>query len=71
MTHSDESPTVFLTNLGLKLKTLEGEDTELSEIIVEHILSASPAEDCVEHAMTAIRVLAESRIAPSAGQEDG
>ncbi len=61
MNSEDETPAAFLAKLGEALTTREGEDTELARIVVEHILVASPAADCVEQAMAAIDTLAASR----------
>ncbi len=64
MNNDNETPAAFLAALGQELKTLEGEDAELASIVVEHILVASPAKDCVEQAMVAIDTLAVSRANP-------
>ena len=60
----DGTCAAFLAQLGHALKTREGVDAELAEIVVEHILTAAPAEDCVEQAMTAINELAAVRVTP-------
>ena len=64
MKNDDETSDAFLTQLGQALKTREGVDAELAGIVVEHILTRAPAEDCVGQAMTAINKLAASRANP-------
>ncbi len=71
MNNDDETPAAFLAELGQELTTREGEDTDLAEIVVEHILAAAPAEDCVEQAMAAINTLAASRATPPKEDADG
>ena len=64
MNNDNETPAVFLAKLGQELETREGEDVDLASIVVEHILVAAPANDCVEQAMAAINTLAVSRANP-------
>jgi hypothetical protein len=64
----DQTPAAFLAEIGQALTTRESEDVELAKIVVEHMLAATPAEDCVEQAMAAINTLAASRA--NAGKED-
>lgn len=71
MKSDDETSGAFLACLGEELKTSEGVDMELAGIIVKHILTPTPAEDCVERAMTAINTLAAGRITPPKGNTDG
>ena len=71
MKNDDETSAAFLVQLGQALKARKGVDAELAEIVVEHILSAAPDEDCVEQAMTAINALAASRITPPKENADG
>jgi hypothetical protein len=70
MNDDNESPTLFLDNLGHALKTRSGVDIELAGILVEHILVAEPARDCVENAMAAIKTLATSRVGAPEENED-
>ena len=62
MNNDNETPPAFLAALGQELTTLE--DAALASIVVEHILVAAPATDCVEQAMTAINTVAVSRANP-------
>lgn len=71
MKNGDESSAAFLAQLGNALMTSEGVDAELAGIVVEHILSAAPSENCVEQAMTAINTLAASRASPPEENADG
>jgi hypothetical protein len=71
MKNNNESSVPFLVTLGQTLKRREGEDAELAGIVVRHILTAVPAEDCVEKAMKAINALAVARVAPSKENADG
>lgn len=73
MENDDNTPAVFLAELGQELKDRKGEngDTELAGILAEHILTAAPAEDCVDQALTAIRSLAVSRKSPPKEDADG
>ena len=71
MTNEDESSAAFLAELGQALKTSADVDAELAGIVVEHILTPVPAEDCLQLAMTAINALAASRVAPPRGDADG
>ena len=71
MNNDDKTPAAFLAELGQALTTREGEDAELARIVAEHILTAAPAEDCVDRAMTAIRALAASRASPPKEDADG
>jgi hypothetical protein len=64
MNNDDETSAAFLVELGQELTTRKGEDAELARIVVEHILVATPAEDCVKQAMAAIDTLAASRATP-------
>ena len=64
MNNDDKTPAVFLVELGQELKNRKDEDAELASIVVEHILVASPAKDCVDQAMAAINTLAVSRANP-------
>ncbi len=56
-----ESPAAFLEELKNSLNSDEATDNELAKIVSQHILTATPAEDCVEHAITAITELAATR----------
>ena len=58
----DETPAGFLDTVSEALKAREGVDVQLAEIVTEHILTASPGEDCLEEAMEAINVLARARV---------
>lgn len=58
---NNETPAVFLAQLGQALKTCQGVDAGLAEIVAEQILTAAPTEDCLEQAMTAIMTLAAAR----------
>lgn len=65
-----DTPSEFLAKLGQKLKDSEGIDQDLAQILVENILSSSPASDCVKKASKAIADLAEDRATPEEN-EDG
>lgn len=71
MNTDDETPAGFLAHLGQALKTREDVDAELAGILAEHILTSTPAENCVEKAMTAINTLAEARVTPPEEDTDG
>ena len=73
MNNDDETPAAFLAELDQELTTREGEDedADLATIVAEHILTAAPAEDCVEQAMAAIKKLAASRANPPEEDADG
>ncbi len=73
MENDDKTPAVFLAELGQELKNRQGEDedTGLAGIMAEHILSATPTEDCVKQAMAAINTLAASRTNPPEENADG
>jgi hypothetical protein len=64
MNSHDETPEAFLAKLGQALKACEGVDSELAEIVVNHILAPSTAQDRLEQAMMAINALAVSRSTP-------
>lgn len=68
---SEETPAVFLADLGKTLKVREGMDADLASIVSHYILTATPAEDCVEQAMTEITALAATRAAPAKENADG
>lgn len=53
------------------LKVREGVDTDLADIVVQHILTPTPAEDCVDQAMTAIDSLAAARTSSPREGADG
>lgn len=61
----------FLGRLGDVLKAREGGDSDLAEILAEHILTPTPADDCVAQAMTAIVSLAGARARLSEEDPDG
>lgn len=61
MKDDEQVPAVFLAQLRQALKTHQGVDAGLAEIVAEHILTAAPAGDCVEQATTAITALAAAR----------
>jgi predicted hydrolase (HD superfamily) len=67
----DETIGEFLDHLGKMLKVREGVDADLAEIVVQHILTPTPAEDCVEQAMTAIDSLAAARTSSPKEGADG
>ena len=71
MKNNDETSAAFLAQLGQALKTRKGVDAELAGIVVEHILTPEPAEDCVEQATKAINILAESRVTTLKENADG
>lgn len=71
MNNDDDTSAAFLAQLGQALKSREAVDAELAEIVVEHILTPPPTEDCVEQAMAAIDTLAASRVAPPKENADG
>lgn len=61
---SQDTPEVFLSNLGESLQKEEGIDVHLIEILRKHILITVPAKDAVTVAKSAIVKLAESRAKP-------
>lgn len=61
MKNEDRKPAAFLAHLRQALKTRQDLDADLANIVAEHILTAEPAEDCVEQATTAITALAAAR----------
>jgi len=63
-----ESPSVFLSRLATNLKDSEEIDQDLTEILVETILSPSPGPDCVKKASNAIATLAGNRAHPGEGE---
>ena len=71
MAPEDETIGEFLDRLGKMLKAREGVDADLAEIVVQHILTPTPAEDCVEQAMTAIDSLAAARTSSPKEGADG
>jgi hypothetical protein len=71
MNDDDKTPAAFLAQLGEALKTCQGVDAGLAEIVAEHILTAAPAEDCLEQAMTAITTLAAARATHPKENADG
>ncbi|MCG7853206.1 MAG: hypothetical protein MIO92_11860 [Methanosarcinaceae archaeon] len=71
MKNDDEMSAAFLAQLGRALKTRKGVDAELAGIVVEHILTPAPAEDCVEQAMTAVNTLAAARATTPKENADG
>ena len=66
-----ESPSAFLDELGKSLNSNEAMDVELAKIVSQHILTAAPAKDCVEQAMTAITELAATRATDLKENSDG
>jgi hypothetical protein len=71
MTENDETPADFLARLGRALKAREGVDGDLAEVVSNHLLTASPPEDCVERALAAILALASERTSPPKEGADG
>jgi hypothetical protein len=71
MNNDSETPAGFLARLGQELTTRQGEDIELAQIILEHILIAAPTEECVDKAMVAIDKLAASRTNPPEEDANG
>jgi len=66
-----ESPAAFLVGLGKALKASQEMDADLASIVSQHILTATPAEDCMEQAMIAIIALAATRATPAKENADG
>lgn len=71
MKGNDKAPAVFLAELGQALKMCQGVDADLAEIVTEHILTAAPADDSLEQAMTAIMRLAAARATLPNERADG
>ncbi len=67
MKTEEEGTSTFLAHLSDELKKLAGVDSELAEIVVEHLLTPAPVEDCVQLAEEAIRALASARTTVSDG----
>jgi len=59
-----ETPATFLTSLGESLRKQEGADVDLIDILRDHILKASPAQNAVALAKAAIIELARTRANP-------
>lgn len=58
------TPAAFLAELGKALTVRQGEDADLAKIVCQHVLTAAPAENCVEQALIAMTALAERRASP-------
>jgi hypothetical protein len=58
------SPADFLVNLGKALREREDIDIGLADILVKHLLTATPAVDAVAKARDAIVKLAVARADP-------
>jgi len=71
MKNEETTPVTFLSQLAQALKTHQGVDVDLAEIVGEHLLTAVPAAECLEHAMTAIIGLAEARATRPKEHADG
>jgi len=71
MENDVKPPAVFLAELGQALKACQGVDAGLAEIVAEHILTATPAEGCLERAMTTITTLAAARASHAKENADG
>ena len=71
MKNDEKTPAAFLAQLGQALKTHQGVDAGLAEIVAEHILTAAPAGDCLELATTAITTLAAARATRPKENADG
>jgi hypothetical protein len=66
---SRTAPTEFLSQLGSDLGSPPDADGDLTRILITHILTASPATDCVTVARRAIADLAKARAAaPATGK---
>jgi hypothetical protein len=61
-----KTPAAFLATLAATLKTSEGCDGELADVLTAHILTTSPDANALASAKSAIMKLAESRAAPKA-----
>jgi hypothetical protein len=57
-------PVTFLAELGRALNAREGVDPELASLLSQHLLTATPEEDCVGQTLRAITNLAAKRVAP-------
>lgn len=55
------TPAAFLSELGNALKSREGVDPDLANLILQHILTAAPDQNCVEQASKAMAALADAR----------
>lgn len=56
-------PVTFLAELGRALNAREGVDPELASLLSQHLLTATPEEDCVGQTLRAITNLAAKRVA--------
>ena len=65
------TPEEFLNKLKNSLKSHEALDTELSEIVLDQILTEYPSEDCSDLALAAIIELAAKRAATKKELSDG
>jgi hypothetical protein len=63
-------PVTFLAELGRALNAREGVDQELASLLSQHLLTATPEEDCVGRTLRAITNLAAERVAPKEEETD-
>lgn len=56
-----QSPDEFLNGLAAALRVHQGVDAGVAEVLTQHLLTAAPDENCVEHALDAINALAIAR----------
>jgi len=66
-----ETPAAFLTGVTTTLKASENIDSDLAEILSDHLLNVSPHADAVANAKAAITALAANRAAPAEEKADG
>jgi hypothetical protein len=57
-------PATFLAELGRALNAREGVDPDLASLVSQHLLTATPDEDCVGQTLRAMTRLAANRAAP-------
>lgn len=65
-----DTPAIFLAALGKALGEKEDIDAALANILVEHLLTDTPAADAVARAKAAILKLASDRANPPKPQAD-
>jgi hypothetical protein len=56
-----ETPSEFLSTLRDALKAQQDFDLDLANFVADHLLTSTPNEDCVTHALEAMTELAISR----------
>ncbi|MDX6497765.1 MAG: hypothetical protein QOG23_1025 [Blastocatellia bacterium] len=66
---ADVTPAAFLSELGSTLKSSREVDPDLANLISQHILTAAPDKNCVEHVSKAMAALADARAITEANSD--